>query len=176
MDKKYAVKNIKTFKAHEGMQGFTCTLYKDGEPIAEVFNDQHGGEFEYTWASAPSRGWGQDMDELTEYCKTLPPHVDKNYPDLPPLDICPDMFVEDLVLTELEKKHNQKVYKKFQKELSFKLPTHGKGEYAAFKMLPNIENKMKVLQKYGKDVTFLDEHPEDWMQIANAPEREPDNG
>jgi len=61
----YAVKNVKSFQAREGM-GFECSLYKDGKRIGTVTDVCNGGGVLQMYLN------DGEEDALYEYCKTLP--------------------------------------------------------------------------------------------------------
>ena len=44
----YSIKNVKFHKAHQGMEGFNCDLYKNGIKVAYVYDDARGGGYDYT--------------------------------------------------------------------------------------------------------------------------------
>ncbi len=160
---KYEIKKLKTFKAHEGMQGFSCTLIINGKAAADIFNDCSGGEFEFSWLDFEN-GRKQET-ELIEYCKTLPKYKNEDYPELPELDISRDMFIENLVNEQLMGKEDARRAKQFLEKLNVKLPTDKKGVWSVWKLPPTPENKAKILAKHPKAI-FLDEHTKDWRKIV----------
>lgn len=163
----FEVKAVKTFKGHEGMQGFNCDLYIDGKKACEITDDCHGGEFEYRWQTNEMARAGFSI--LQEHCKTLGKYKDPNpHADLAgfELDYSPDLFIGELVDKILTAKMNASQHRKFLKVLSVKLPSkHPPGEYATWKIPPTAENKAKVKAQFP-DAIFLDEHPNDWYEIC----------
>jgi len=155
---KFTVTKVKTFRGHDGL-GWNCTLMMDGKPIAEVHDGAYGGEPEFTWLDRAHE------KALRDHCKTLPPHKDKQYPNLPALDITYDMFVADLVNEQLMAKEDAKIAKKFLTHVCFHRDGDSKGSFTIVKIPPTPENKKLMRDKYGRDIVFLDEAPKDWRKI-----------
>jgi hypothetical protein len=155
----FAIKNLKTFKAHEGMPGYSCTLYIDGKKACDVFEDCGGGELQTTWFDRTLQ------KVLDDHCKTLPPlPKDERYPDLPQLNMDAYLFIDNLVNDLLTEREDKKMVKKFAQKLCCKLPSDKRGQYGIFNVLPTAEAKAKV-KVHHPDAVFLDEHPNDWRKV-----------
>jgi hypothetical protein len=159
----FAIKNLKTFKAHEGMPGYSAALYIDGKMACDVFEDCMGGGLQHTWHDRTLQ------KVLDDHCKTLPPlPKDERYPELPQLDMNADLFIDELVNGLLNEREDKKMVKQFAKKLHFKIPSkHKNGEYAVISSPPDLTNKNKLRVTYP-DVVFLDEHPNDWRRFVGG--------
>lgn len=156
---KYSINKLKTFKAHEGMQGYSCTLLIDGKAACDIFEDCGGGPLQYTWLDL--KNGRKQADEFFAYCKTLPPPEKSQCPDL---EMDADQFIYDLVTEEIIAKSNARDAKKFFKKINAKLPSNKKGSWEVFNLPPTPENKARVLAKHPTAI-FLDEHLADWHKI-----------
>lgn len=65
MTTKIEVKNVKTFRAHDG-QGWECAIYLDGKRVGFAVEDGWGGCLQFQEVSQT------DMDALNAHAKTLP--------------------------------------------------------------------------------------------------------
>lgn len=160
---KFEMKSVKTFKGHEGMQGFEGVLYIDGKKACEIFDDCRGGEFEYRWFD---RNLEKVLDDHIKTLPQIPPDPERGLND--PMDMSRDIFIDEMVNAI----QNAKEFKKFQKRLSFKLPDDGYGQYRTAKCLPTPDMKAHFKKKYPEAV-FLDEHPNDFMKIINRTKPSP---
>lgn len=64
------VKNIKTFRGHDGV-GLNATLYFDGKKVCEVLDDAHGGEWDFHWIDGYDSN-SKIAAEVRAYVSTLP--------------------------------------------------------------------------------------------------------
>jgi hypothetical protein len=153
----FALKNLKTFKAHEGMPGYSVTLYIDGKMACDIFEDCCGGGLQYTWHDRTLQ------KVLDDHCKTLPP--EKSYG----LSMTADLFIDELVNALQDEREDKKMVKKFAVKLHFKSPASHKkaGEYGISPYPPTPATKEFFRKKYP-DIIFLDEHPADWRKIVGG--------
>jgi len=155
---KFDIKGLKTFKAHEGMPGYSCTLIINGKKACEVFEDCMGGGLQYTWIDVSLE------PILKEAAAKLPPYPAKD--GMPEIRRDADSLIEDLVNDILEKKEDAKMAKKWSTQIMFKVPEqHRNGQYGIWKVPPTAEWKKKLKDKHPSAI-FLDEHPNDWREIV----------
>ena len=105
------IKNVKFHKGHEGMTGLNADIYVDGRRIAHVYDDAHGGEFQYDahWEKSDKdyskmREKRDVLNELYIYARSLPEY-DTPYGKLPMnLDTLVNKIIRD---KEIEKEMNK---------------------------------------------------------------------
>lgn len=140
----YTIKNLKTFKGREGMGGFNTSLYRDGDKIATVVNDDSGGETYFDFTSNTER------ELLQILCKSLPPQApDEYFPDGLAVDM--DMFIHILVGEYEQEKYYRRKCKTY---VLWKLTTDEPDAYRQVKASSEIQTRViaKVRDKYGDDV------------------------
>jgi hypothetical protein len=145
------LRNVKTFNGNEG-QGFSASMYVDGQPCCSVIDDANGGCYSYhgafdVKAQKPVPGAQQLLDKAREFCKTLPPEpfgfgMEGTYqPDL-------DAFL-DALLTDMQE---QKRLARYRKENTlFKLKSDPAGSFRPVKCLDVARVKAQLDKKYGAD-------------------------
>jgi hypothetical protein len=126
-EKKYSVRNIKTFRGMEG-KGFNATLYRNNTKVALVIDDANGGDYMFEWCDAlapkveihittdkgvPHTFFGTLFEkEFYDYLETLPREPSKYFPDGMKVD--GDIFVSNLVEKyELEQWFKRNLKKNF---------------------------------------------------------------
>lgn len=155
----FSVKGVKTFRGHDGY-GFNANLYYKGKKIAFVLNDNWGGGLMFTW---------EDNAPITEenfyaFVKTLPA-VETEYGML---DMCSDIFVEDLVNVYNENKEYKRKCKSKTLIITTKCDT-SKGEYIIYNRPYGVEFKAWLKKKHGdKLVEIINErfNPQPDLQPA----------
>lgn len=152
----YTVAKIKTFRDHDGGTAYDCDLLRDGKKIAEVLEDGWGGGLQMRFVD------DAEAIKLAEFCKTLPPHVcsfddpETGKPNFMEMDS--EMFVEELVLTQLEERDRKRALKAIEKKAAthvlFRLKSDGEG-YHYIKKMPNHQEvaiRAHIMNKYGSNL------------------------
>jgi hypothetical protein len=109
------VKNIKTFRGHDG-QGYNCDVYADGVKAAYVTELAYGGELQIDYVNREMRQklqtWEKEQPRVT---------ADNIFPEGRDFDIA--VFIEGLVYAELNKRRVAAQYKRWLKtKVCFQLP------------------------------------------------------
>ena len=110
------MKNIKvneTFSEETTM--FRANLYVNGKKVGECENDGHGGS---TFIHQVSKG---SLDEVTEFCKNLPPRTYSSGGEYP-MDL--ECMVDDLLNDFLIQKDEKKLIKNMLKGILYGSPNH----------------------------------------------------
>lgn len=147
---KVQLKNVKLFRAHEGMTGMSADIWVNGVKCLYVFDDAMGGMFDYTSYAYNSKDPDrvkENLAILNDYVKTLPEKeiemsgkTTTYKPDL-------DDFVNDLLLAHEQKKQENKVKRLMKKAIVFGVP--GGNTYRYFNFKKDLSTfPAELVQKY----------------------------
>jgi len=145
----YSVKNVKTFKGHDGI-GMNCDLYRGKTKIADCHDGAYGGEIEIRFFGENRR---KEEDLLQEICASLP-LVPFEHGD----DYAVDMssFVDDLANKALLEKDIKKMKKVCQTKTLFKTSTSKIGAYSIIPSPPSESIRAYIKEKFGECEIFND--------------------
>jgi len=145
-DSKWSVKKVKTMRGHDG-DAMSCSLYRDGKEVCEVYDDSWGGEYMYHWKE------GKDFEaELREFAKSI--RVESEF--FPKgMDYDSDMVVNALACTILEakeaKKEENRIKRACKTKTVFTLKSKPNHELS-YKRVYTPEMKTFLTEKYGDDL------------------------
>jgi len=146
-ESKWSVKKVKTMRGHDG-DAMSCSLYRDGKEVCEVYDDSWGGEYMYHWKE------GKNFEaELSEFAKSI--RVESEY--LPEgIDYDSDVVVYTLAYTILEakeaKKEENRLKRACKNKIIFTLKSKPDHELSYKQPYIPTKHKSQLEAKYGDDL------------------------
>lgn len=129
----YEVKNLKTFKGMEGVGGYNAVLCRQGKKIAEVINDDSGGETMWSRLSA------EEDQKLKNLCAAVPA---EDYEGIK-IECDRNIFIDALINDTEDKRYWKRMCSKHACVI---LKTHKLGEYLKYKD-PYTPELAKLIRK-----------------------------
>lgn len=140
----YTVKNIKSFRGHEGY-GFNVDLCCNGKKVAFVMDQADGAPVHIEWESS------KDKEDLKNHIKDM---TYTFYDVVYPMTI--DIFITEIVdKVENEKKRIAQEKRWIKKETVFHLKDQKEGEYRTVKAPFCKKVKDFVVNKYDDQVEYF---------------------
>lgn len=163
----YTVKNIKSFRGTDGY-GYNATIYCDGKKIAFAMDGADGAPLNVEWEDSNVRPlvdvtWKNHNDEAciihcTPEEAKMYEHVRGKKWTLGEFsgNMDPDLFIEELVNDELNKKSKIAQEKRWiKKETLFHLKDQKEGAFMTIKAVFCKRVKDFIINKYGDQVAFI---------------------
>jgi hypothetical protein len=108
---KVELKNVKHFAPmSEETECFTATIYIDGKRVGTTQNQGHGGPTDCDFDDPEIEA------AFKAFCKTLPPYKSELCPELPPLEMDPELYVGELLEAHLAEKDRKRVEKRIVRD------------------------------------------------------------
>ena len=141
----YTIKSIKTWTGHEGMGGFSATIYKNGKKIGTVLNNDDGGPNYWRFLDQKASK-SQDCVDLTAHARESVKPEHKDYCEVE------DIWFID-VLGDYEEHKRLKRYCK--KETLMRFKDDKEGSFRRAKAIYSVRFHQEILKMYGDKVEIV---------------------